>query len=231
MGTTASLTSFGVPLTGLVPKGFTLGTFAAATTSSPMVSYPLASKVPGALSVPGTTVNSTNVYGSVGSEAQILASTTVAGSDATVSMAWRPRNAYESAQTLTAPPGETLPVGSKWLTSDVLNLGITGGASTPVYAMQMSFDNRINEYFDPTGGSAADEFSHGALYLGELDSGQWKKCRRPEPAPGWHGESRASPRAGVVGRLPQLQPHPSVGHSRPDPPKPRGKLGRGHDRG
>jgi hypothetical protein len=168
--------AFGPALTGFVPKGFTLGSFQASTFGNP-ANVSLSSRVNPVGTLAG---GGTNIYGPVGSEAQILTSTGV-GADTTVSMAWRPRSAYESGQTSTPAPGETalLPGGIRWLTSDVVQVGMspTPSPGSPIiYAMQMSFDNRINQQLD-NGASALDEFNRGSLYLAELTpGGQWQNA-------------------------------------------------------
>jgi hypothetical protein len=64
----------------------------------------------------------------------------------------------------------------KWLTSDVVKIGgITD--PTSAYALQISFDNRINEALD--GGSAAASVAaeRNGLYLAEVDSnGKWQRA-------------------------------------------------------
>ena len=65
----------------------------------------------------------------------------------------------------------TLPAGG-WLTSDVVKIG--GVAADATYALQMSFDDRINLALDgPTNGTVANEFPN--LYLAEFDNSmnQW----------------------------------------------------------
>jgi hypothetical protein len=173
LGGTAAL---GPALTGFVPKGFTLGSFAASPAGNPTY-VSMSSRVNPVGTLAG---GSTNIYGPVGSEAQILTSTRMAA-DTTVSMAWRPRSAYESGQTSTPAPGEStlLPAGIKWLTSDVVQVGMSPtpcSGSPIIYAMQMSFDNRINQQLDK-GATALDEFNKGSLYLAELTpGGQWQNA-------------------------------------------------------
>jgi len=158
-------TKFGPTLSGLVPKGFTLGSFTPSTSGSATY-VSLSSKVAPSGTLAG---GSTNIYGPVGSAAEILDSTTL-GANTTVSMAWRQRNAYESGNSSVAPPGGALPTGTRWLTSDVVKLGISpaaASASPMVYAMQMSFDNGINGQLD-NGASALQEFNNNSLYLAQL---------------------------------------------------------------
>ncbi|MGA2066194.1 MAG: PEP-CTERM sorting domain-containing protein [Thermoguttaceae bacterium] len=173
----ATLGSGGGPgptLTGLVPQGFTLGTFTASPSGSPTYT-PLSSRVNPAGTLAG---GSTNIYGPVGSEADILDSTPVS-SNTTVSMQWRARNAYEANQPGNSgpPSGGSLPSGSSWLASDVVTVGINspGAASPLAYAVQMSFNNNINAHFDP-GATALSEFQEGSLYLAQLTSNGWTKA-------------------------------------------------------
>jgi hypothetical protein len=114
-------------------------------------------------------VNSTNVYGPVGSEAQIVTSTRVAA-DTLVTMAWRQRSAYESGQSSTPAPGDaTLPSGIKFLTSDVVQTAITPSSSPLVYAMQMSFSPTVIAAMDH-GMTPLQEFNANSLYLGQINT-------------------------------------------------------------
>jgi hypothetical protein len=178
--------AFGPALTGLVPQGFTLGSFTASPSAGGTTysSSPLASRVNSAGTLAG---GGTTMYGPVGSEAQILDSTTV-GADTTVSMQWRPRSAYESGQPgSTAPPVGALPSGIAWLTSDVVRVGMSpapSGSSPVVYAVQMSFDNRINQQLDG-GATALQEFQKGSLYLADLTpGGKWENIGNEYNNPG-----------------------------------------------
>jgi hypothetical protein len=167
--------SFATPLTGFIPKGLTLGNFA---TGVPLSSSTL--NAPGTMALAGT-VTTANVHGPVGSQLDILDSTAVAN-PTTVSMAWRARTALEGGQ---YTGGGTLVNGIKWLTSDVakvtgLALGATASNGSPMaYAMQMSFDSRINDVLDGSlalHGTALSlaEFNGNSLYLAQLNAGnQW----------------------------------------------------------
>jgi len=156
-------TTFGPALIGFVPSGFTLGSFAASASASGTPTYSsMSSKVNPAGTLAG---GSTNYAGPVGSEAQILTSTRVAA-DTLVTMAWRQRNAYESGTSSTAPAGDSLP-GVKYLTSDVVQVGMTASTSPLVYAMQMSFNQGINTNNDH-GNTALTEFNNNSLYLAQL---------------------------------------------------------------
>jgi len=170
--------AWGPALSGFVPQGFTLGTFTASPTGAASIS--LSSKVVPATPAGALLTGGANIYGPVGSEAQILDSTVLA-TTANVSMSWRQRSSYESHLTNSPAPGEaTLAAGTKWLTSDVVQVGgIPSSATAPVvYAMQLSFDNAINTQFDgATKGSMLNEFNANSLYLAQLtSSGVWQNA-------------------------------------------------------
>lgn len=123
-----------------------------------------ASSVTGLSSLPAKTL-----YGAVGSEAEIVTSTPIA-TDATVTMQWRKRLATE-AHDPSAGTSTTLPSGA-WLASDVVKIG--GVASDVTYALQMSFDNRINLAIDgPVNGTVENELP--GLYVAQFDTtaNQW----------------------------------------------------------
>ena len=85
-------------------------------------------------------------------------------------MQWRKRLPGE-AHAPGATPSPTLP-GGGWLASDVVKIG--GVATAVAYALQMSFDDRINLALDgPTNGTVANEFPN--LFLAEFDNSanQW----------------------------------------------------------
>lgn len=106
------------------------------------------------------------LYGPVGSEATIVNSTALA-SNATVTMQWRARLGSEAAAPK-APPSSTLPPHS-WLASDVVKVG--GIGANVIYAMQMSFDSRINLALDgPVNGTVAKEFEKHRLCLCEFNT-------------------------------------------------------------
>ena len=116
-----------------------------------------------------------NLFGIVGSEAEIVASNvrTSVGTDAgVISMQWRMRNANESrGKTLSG----VLPTDSsaKWLTSDVVK--ISGTTASDIYALQMTFDNRINVAFEGTDNGSIDK-QWQSLYIGQLTGGKWTKA-------------------------------------------------------
>jgi probable HAF family extracellular repeat protein len=104
------------------------------------------------------------LYGAVGSEAEIVESTAL-GADSTVTMQWRKRLPGE-AGVASGLGSSTLPAGA-WLTSDVVKIG--GVASGVSYALQMTFDNRINRAIDgPTAGTVANELP--GLYLAQFNT-------------------------------------------------------------
>ena len=109
------------------------------------------------------------LYGAVGSEAEIVCSTPIAA-DTTVTMQWRKRLPGE-AHNPRYPQSPSLPPDA-WLTSDVVKIG--GVDLGVTYALQMTFDNRINLALDgPIDGTVANELP--GLYLAEFDLGtnQW----------------------------------------------------------
>jgi probable HAF family extracellular repeat protein len=104
------------------------------------------------------------LYGIVGSEAEIVTSTALATNSA-ISMQWRTRSQAEAKYK--ASSASTLPTGA-WLCSDVVKInGITSDVS---YALQMSFDNRINialggaAYYNDLAGQVSK------LYLMQFDN-------------------------------------------------------------
>jgi hypothetical protein len=136
------------------------------------------------------------LYGAVGSEAEIRDSSAITAGT-TVSMEWRARtgkeaHAYLKGTGLQSDPD--LADGADWLTSDVVK--ITGLDSTVSYALQMSFDNRINMSFDgTTKGTVPNELA--GLYIAQrdaapgTDSGLWKNAARMG-AIGAHAQERVS---------------------------------------
>ena len=57
-------------------------------------------------------------------------------------MGWRNRNNAENGTFIDPTYSTQLPPGVSWLTSDVVS--VQGIPSDTIYAMQLSFDNRIN---------------------------------------------------------------------------------------
>ena len=149
--------SLGAPLSATIPAGSTL--IAAGSNPIPLSSVVGYSGTAGTNSTflnsstntiaSAGTVTSSNVYGTVGSECDILASTALS-SGTTVTMAWRNRNSSENG--LSPVPG-VLPAGVDWLTSDVVD--IEGVPSALTFAMQMDFEDGINSVLDHPAGRTA----------------------------------------------------------------------------
>lgn len=117
------------------------------------------------ISVAATSLKS-KLYGPVGSEAEILTSTAIPTAS-TVSMQWRVRTKGEAHDPKATLPDSTMPSGCSWLASDVVKIDGIGG--TVAYALQMTFDNRINLALDgATNGLIANEFP--SLYIAEYDT-------------------------------------------------------------
>jgi autotransporter-associated beta strand protein len=109
--------------------------------------------------------NLKGLYGGVGSEAEIVDSTPLVA-DTAVSMEWRKRLPGESRSPRSSP-SPTLPSEDGWLASDVVK--IDGPTNDVTYALQMTFDNRINLALDgPVAGAVANEYPK--LYLAEFDT-------------------------------------------------------------
>ncbi len=111
------------------------------------------------------------LYGGVGSEAVIVESTELTA-NSTVTMQWRRRMSSEANYPGVMPTN--LQPGS-WLVSDVVKIG--GISDTTAYALEMSFDNRINLAFDgPVDGAVANKFPD--LFLAQLDAtdSMWKNA-------------------------------------------------------
>jgi hypothetical protein len=119
------------------------------------------------------------LYGAVGSEAKIFASTP-SSTGGGVTMEWRKRAPNERHDGNTVPtPNLPIPSGeaARWLTSDVVRIGGTALAAGDVtYALQMGFDNRIDLSFDgQTEGTVEKEFN--SLYIAKLNgSNQWERA-------------------------------------------------------
>ena len=119
-----------------------------------------------------STVNRSNVHGTVGSECDLVQSTVLASST-TVTMQWRNRNNAENGSGGVNGSGQSwsdiLPSGIQWLDSDVVEIGGIPGNGAVNVAMQMSYDERITQVFD---GSNAPVRVQG-LYLAKLVNGKW----------------------------------------------------------
>ena len=166
--------AFGAPLEANIAKGATL-----ATLSTPLASLVVGSGISGINTTYANATNFTTLYttgatsqvsaqaSTVGSQCQILDSTALTGGSATVSMAWRNRNASENGSFTSS--AETLPSGAKWLTSDVVQ--IAGVPSGTVYAMEMSFDDSINNQLDNNGTATV-----AGSFVGQLVGTTWKNA-------------------------------------------------------
>jgi autotransporter-associated beta strand protein len=166
-GRSASFGSGETVLSASVADGSRLANFAAGESLSSKVNPKgtLAENPSLATSIT-TTASLKGIYSGVGSEAEIVDSTEV-DAGTTVTMQWRSRSRSESHAPRT-PVDSALPSGA-WLASDVVK--ISGIASSVTYALNMSFDNRINLALDgPVNGTVESEFSSGHLYLTEYDS-------------------------------------------------------------
>ena len=120
-------------------------------------------------------VNNSNYKGTVGSQCDILASTALATTaNTTVTMAWRNRNAVEDGSKASSPT-ESLPAGVQWLSSDVVD--IEGVPNSTTFAMQMSFEDGINSFIEPSGTSSVNN-----SYVAKLVGTQWETPSQYAPA-------------------------------------------------
>ncbi len=170
---TATAQAFGAPLEANVAKGATL-----ATLSSPLASVVVGSGTSGVNTTYANATNFTTLYATgatsavsaqgstVGTQCQILDSTALPTST-TVGMAWRNRNASENGSFTSS--AESLPSGVQWLTSDVVQ--VTGVPSGTVYAMEMSFDDSINNELDNNATATV-----AGSYIGQLLGTSWKNA-------------------------------------------------------
>lgn len=116
-----------------------------------------------------------NATGTVGSECDIFADPAMSGSYA-VTMAWRARNADENGSAFinglqpSTSSASVLPAGVPALTSDVVELG--GLPSGLAYAMQISYDDRINTFLNGSTGSATVQDT----YVVKDVSGTWENA-------------------------------------------------------
>ncbi|MGA2616300.1 MAG: PEP-CTERM sorting domain-containing protein [Thermoguttaceae bacterium] len=149
----------GSSMTGLASEVNPKGTLAANTTPAASVTAPS--------SFGSTAKQQAVLYGPVGSQAEIVSSDPLPAAT-TVTMQWRARTPSEAAAPGTTSP--TLPSGVQWLTSDVVQImGVPKGVD---YALQMTFDNRINLALDgPISGTVANETE--SLYLAEWNGSGW----------------------------------------------------------
>ncbi len=151
------------------------GTLKAETTANPtQVTYVEDPKKPGVYKI-ATKTNLKNLYKVVGSEAEILAgyyaSGTGAAADSEINMQWRARTQEEAHNLLKDKSVGYLPTDRSpaWLTSDVVKIGGSAVTNDLYYALQISFDNRINLSFDgPVNGLLDNEWD--TMWIGQLDS-------------------------------------------------------------
>jgi len=172
--------TFGAPLSAPVAAGSTIATFnpalAVGTTymGVTMTSQVYATGTSGsnstALNSPDTNtiissgvVTSANVYGTVGSQADILDSTALSSST-TMTMAWRGRNSNENGITGVHQP--IFPQGIWNLSSDVVD--VEGVPSSTTFAMEMSFDDGINTLLD--GGQVS---TVSGAYMAKWNGSAW----------------------------------------------------------
>ena len=135
-----------------------------------------------------TSVTSSNVTGTVGSECDILGDPTMSGSY-NVTMSWRARNADENGSafingnTASTNWSSVLPAGVPALTSDVVELG--GLPSGVAYAMQISYDDRINTFLSGSTGSATVQDT----YVVKDVNGTWENAVLGNSTTGSQGET------------------------------------------
>jgi hypothetical protein len=152
--------TYGAPLSAPVAQGTALATFnptlaqggnyTGVTLTSLVYAIGTAGSSSTALNSPDTNtiissgaVTSSNVYGVVGSQCDILDSTALSSSS-TVTMAWRARNSNENGITGVHQP--IFPQGIWNLSSDVVDIENVPSATS--FAMEMSFQDDINTALD-----------------------------------------------------------------------------------
>ena len=115
-----------------------------------------------------------SLYGAVGSEA-VIATSSALPANSTVWMQWRKRTGEEAGDPTAKNGPTTLPAGKGYLASDVVQIG--GVAADVIYALQMSFDDRICLAKNgPINGAVANEFPN--LFIAQLDGPtmQWQNA-------------------------------------------------------
>ena len=126
-----------------------------------------------------STVTSSNVTGTVGSECDIFADPTMSGSYS-VTMTWRARNADENGSAFingnsaSTNWSKVLPAGVPALTSDVVELG--GLPSGLAVAMQISYDDRINTFLNGSTGSATVQDTYLVKQVGPTGNTVWENA-------------------------------------------------------
>ncbi len=132
--------------------------------------------------VSGGTITQAQAMGTVGSEADILASTALSTS-ANITMAWRSRDNAENGSFLDPTWSTQLPAGIQWLASDVVN--VQGVPTDLTFAMQMSYDDRINTALD---NGATSQIA--GSYLGKYVNGKWVNAVSADSgSPGAHAQT------------------------------------------
>jgi hypothetical protein len=114
-------------------------------------------------------VDNSNYTGTVGSQCDILDSGVLAAST-TVTMSWRNRDNAENGSFIDPSWSTKLPAAVQWLASDVVNIG--GVPSGAAFAMQMSYDDRINAFIDGPSHTPSIEGS----YLAKFVAGKWENA-------------------------------------------------------
>lgn len=172
---------FGAPLSAPITAGSTIASFTSANsyltssvayvgtsgTASSYANSPNTSTI-----ISSGTVTKANMFGTVGSQCDILDST-AGSSGTTVTMAWRNRNSLENGSMLSTSPSlvaSQFPSGVQWLTSDVVNIG--GVAGNQTVAMEMTFDDGINQLLDSSGSPGTISGS----YIAEWNGSAWQKA-------------------------------------------------------
>ena len=162
--TATTLTSFVAPGTAMKNLELTVASGGKAVgMAADVITTPASLNTPTAVAAWAKTLD-----GLVGSTATIVTSDPVAAG-ATVSMQWCARVTQEIGD----GPSPPLPAGSKYLTSDVVQISGLGSDTTgTVYALEMTFDNRVNVCLDgETNGTLQHE--EPGLFIGSLVNGQW----------------------------------------------------------
>ena len=138
---------FGAPLSGSFAAGSHLSSRVAATGSAG--SNSVATGYDGSTLSQASLVNASNVTGTVGSECDVIGGPTMSGSSM-ITMAWRARNADENGSAfVNGNPASTNPAnvggaGVPALASDIAEIG--GVPSATAFAIQVSYDDRINTF-------------------------------------------------------------------------------------
>ena len=136
-------------------------------------------------------VNASNVTGTVGSECDVIGGPSMSGSSL-ITMAWRARNADEngsafvSGNTASTNWANVLPPGVPALASDIVEVG--GVPSATTFAIQLSYDDRINTFLNGSSGSATAEDG----YLVKLVNDKWVNAVSDNTAVGGFAQTAVS---------------------------------------